>query len=467
MRKPFTILFGIVIFISGCINQGKQAPPNPPISSKPSATAVNTQMPIQPTWTPTLGKPTITSTPKLNHLDIPKWVSDPNVDVLLLPIGDYRQFNNFALVNSTTGEVYNLPDLPHGYYFWLSDGHHFGILTEGGNEIVLVNILTGKVTFHQPSRRAVQFVGVDDESTYSLISIGRKVEDPDFMLIYSWWDVSPDNHYLILDEKYDERYTLLFDLHTDETITLTDIDDNIFDIRRGWNPTGPYLGIVHSDAETGFMFSFEKDPNFRLKVYDVEHGKVIGSYKNIPFVIWSPDGTKLLYQPWEASPDIHDFLHHENPPCVFDILTGVTKCYNEAVVRHSTPTTYELTFSSAQWSPDGKKIGYIYFRIEHNSQEPYYEEQGGICLITLENNSTECLLDELEGVIQNKNPIDFWWSPNGDYLVFVIADSSPYSDDQANPEFGVININSGESFFIEEKLSLTSTPFVWRPKISP
>ncbi|MFZ5857430.1 MAG: hypothetical protein ACOYZ6_11415 [Chloroflexota bacterium] len=466
MRKPFMILFGIVIFTSGCINQGTQTPMNPPIRSKPSAAVINTQMPIQPTWTPTLVKPTRTSIPRLNHLDIPKWASDSNVDVLLLPIGDFFQFKNFALVNSDSGEIYNLPELHHGGYFWMNDGKHFGILSLDESEITLVDITTGEVTYHHPSKKAVQYVDVDTETTYSYQAIGEKVEDPGFMLVYPWWDVSANGHYLVLENPYyDPGYTRVLDLRTDEIITLTDANDGIFDIDREWSPTEAYLGIVHSDAEPGLGFGFEKKPNFSLKIYDIERGKVISVYKNIPSISWSADSRKILYQPWTES--LHnEFQYRQNPPCVFDIITGITKCYNEASVRHTTSTTYLLELGFMQWSPDGKRLGYIYYRAENKSRDSYIEEHGGICLITIENNSVNCVLERFEGNKQNKKPIDYWWSPNGRHLAFIISETSPYSDDTGNPEFGILNIARGEYIIIKKQNPFRFDVSSWRPKIS-
>ena len=466
MRKLITTLFVVAVFVSACDSQSEHIPAIPSSTSKPSIVATSTQTLVQPTWT-LKAAPTTMPTPKLDRIAIPKWVSDPDADVLLLPMGDHLQYNNFALVNSSSGEVYNLPEFNHGDYFWMSDGKHFGILSENESEILLVDIASGEITYHHPSEKAVQFVNVDTESTYAYKSIGKKVEDPEFVLVHSWWDISPDNHYFILEDPYDERYTRVLDLQTNETITVTDKDDMVFDLSRAWSPSEPYLGIVHSDEEPGMGFSFEKDPNFRLKIYDIEHGNVIGSYKNIPAVNWSPDGTKFLYQPWEESPHDHDFLHHGNPPCTFDTLTGITKCYNEAVVRHTTNTTYELTFSSMQWSPDGKMIGYIYFRIEHTPYEPYYEERGGICLITIEDNSIKCMLEEFEKQKQYLKPIAYWWSPSSEYVAFCVDESCPYCDFSNDPKIGILNINTGKSFIVGENVESRYRFGAWRPKIVP
>jgi hypothetical protein len=466
MRRLITTILGVVIFISACTSRTNQIATLPSSTPKPSITVEDTQKHIRPTQTPTFVEPTIVPTPRLNHLDIPKWASDPNVDVLLLPIGESLQFGNFALINSVSGEIYELPDLKHGGYFWMSDGKHFGVLSQSKNEITLIDIVTGDVSYHTPSERAVQFVNVDNESTYSYKAIGNSVEDPKFMLIYSWWIISSDSHYIILEDPYDERYTRVLNLQTNETITVTDKDDNIFDLGTAWSPTGAYLGIVHSDAEPGLGFSFEKEPNFRLKVYDIELGNTISVYENIPSVDWSPDGTKLLYQPWKWLPS--DGLSNlRNPPCVFDTITGITKCYNETVIRHTTTATYLLELGPMGWSPDGKIIGYIYFRAENKSQEPYYEEQGGMCLITIDDNSVKCMLEKFEGDDQRMKPSDFWWSPNGNYLAVTINDTSPYSDDVSGSKFGILDINNGRYFIIEKQDPSRFESCSWRPKINP
>jgi hypothetical protein len=459
MVKIKSILSLAVIYalLSACSSEGRQISSTPPSTLMPMTTDTITQTKIQPTRTPDPTKTPIPTRTPIANIEFPKWVSDANLEILLLVRGTGLSYKNLALANPSSGEIFNLPSLNSGGYFWTPDGKNIGLISRNKEEIILVNLATGDVSYHSVNKQATRFIRVPthlDDTPSPFKPSDPSINDPEFMLFFSWDNsVSADGHYLTYQEQWDERFTSVLDLRTKENITVTDRDDGIFDISYAWSPTGPYLGIVQNDEAPGMWFSFEREPNFILKIYDIEKGVVIGSYANIPNVIWSPDGTKFLYQPWDTHPTA--------PPCIFDIISGATKCYNGEVVRHTSATTIELTFGSLQWSPDGEMISYIYTVVENNP----YDEYGGVCLITVSDSSVRCMLEELP--INYQKAISYQWSPNSDFLVFRIDESCYYCDYATDPQIGILDISTGEYFIIGDHIDYRDVLGLWRPKIKP
>ncbi|MCH7662465.1 MAG: hypothetical protein IH859_01175 [Chloroflexi bacterium] len=92
----------------------------------------------QPTHTPT-------ATP-LSHIDVPGWLSDPDVNVLMIITELEKGQFHLTFYNAATGEKF-LPifNVDPGVYFWMPNGSAFGILTRDGKYIYLVDSESGEI----------------------------------------------------------------------------------------------------------------------------------------------------------------------------------------------------------------------------------------------------------------------------------------------------------------------------------
>ncbi len=447
MKKiSFFSIMLLLMFVIGCQNQ------NTPIkTTNSSSTPLNTTIPtitLTPVKSPTLVS--IASPTQTLSIQFPEWVKNPNTQILLIPVGTRETgYENMALYNAETGERFDVPFTEEvGDYFWMPDGSQFGFLPIDQYQVILFSIKDGTVNTVTLPDKALKFFSHNSQTNPVQVS-SSNITDPGFLIIPSWYPLSPDRKYFEYQESYDNTYTSIFDISKNQIVNISDPNDGYFDLFSAWSPNSQFLAISEVDQEPGMYYHFDTLPTFRLKIYDIYSHEMITSYKNVTFPKWSPDGNKFLFQEW-------DDWFGESPPCVFDTISGTPRCYKEALVRHKTSNVIQTTFSSLQWSPDQTMVGYIYSNIE---QVPY-DEYGGFCVIILSSEESRCMLETLE--FKGQKIIEYTWSFDSSFISFQYDTSCPYCDYSDSPKLAIANVKTGEYFSTGENMSF-HYPGLWRP----
>jgi hypothetical protein len=390
-------------------------------------------------------------------MNLPAWVTNPKTQVLLVPTGSFRDgYKNLVLVNAMTTERFDIPFFPESIdFFWMPNGSQFGILSRLEDQVTLVSIQDGNITHTTVPQSATRFVVAQSfrGPPYPIQASSSDLEDPKFLFLPSWMKLSPARNYFLYQEDYDSMYTSIFEISTGQTVIITDPNDEYFDLSSEWSPDSRYLAVAQADEEPGMLYQFENPPLFRLRVYDIASRQMVASYRNVTFPNWSPDGLKFLFQEWQ------DWFG-ESSPCIFDTISGTTKCYYDAVIQHKKTDTFHTTFSSVQWSPDQTMIGYIYFSFDQETNDEY----GGFCTITLASGDSRCMLEKFE--MEEQTIIDYSWSPDSSFISFEYDTTSPYSDDHSQPQLGIANVKTGEYFTIGDHVNRFQLG-LWRPPIDP
>lgn len=428
-------IFFFLLLAIGCNSQTE-----PSTSLPVTATIENTETP-KPTSTPTKNP---SPTPEQITIEFPEWVKNPKTQILLVPIGTRENgYENMALFNAETGEKFNIPSTAKPRrYFWVPDGSGFGFLTKSKKEITLVSIQNGIISIIPIAKGSLEFVGRDNDDADPLQITSSVFSSPDLLFLPSGYELSPNKKYFEYQEPYDNTYTSVFDISQKQIVYISDLKDEYFDLMSEWSPNSQLLAISQVGEDPGNFYSFENQPTFRLRVYDVEKQQLIASYKNVTFPKWSPDGMKFLFQEWKKYSTL--WWYAESPPCVFDSITGSTNCYYEAL------TNLNINFSSVEWSPNQEMIGYI--------------ASNSFCTITLLTSEIQCALRNIEG--ENQNVIQYIWSPNSQYISFEYDTSCAYCDYREDPQLGIANIKTGDYFLIGDNMSYSHLG-LWRPSPTP
>ncbi|MEW5872078.1 MAG: hypothetical protein AB1894_22605 [Chloroflexota bacterium] len=408
---------------------------------------------LKPNITPIKTRtPTPTSTPP-NHLDFPGWVADPDVNVLLLAMGKYEEygFENLALWNATSGERFDLPEMDIYGYFWMPDGRSIGLIWSAARGISLVNTLDGSIEHFAAQRIAKHFSyqRAPRQLPDAYVAAGQSPDDPDFSLSSTHDQNSFDKRYYLIPGSMLEGVRV-GNLATEEVLEVP-LPPGYYAYDAAWSPIQPYLGVALSDKEPGMYLYFEDSPQLVLKVYEIPSMNVVASYPDVTFPNWSPDGTRFLYQP--LSPK--DQFFWENPPCIYDIVEESTQCFYDAILRHTTPETNQLSFSSLRWQPEQQAISYVY--TQGNL------ESGGLCIRTLANNSETCFLEHFEH--PGQQIIRYQFSPDGKYVSARYDQSCPYCDYAWWPQIAIADAQSGAYFSLGEVAGYSGELGLWRPKI--
>ncbi len=236
----------------------------------------------------------------------------------------------------------------------------------------------------------------------------------------------------------------VLNLQTDEIIQITRPEDTLYNYAEAWSPKKPYLAILSGDVQPGNGLDFEQQTHLILRVYNVETAQLIGSFRNVTFPNWSPDGAKFLYHLLDNS----ELYLWESPPCTFVLLSGNSTCYTEAKIQN-----FRASFSSLSWVPDQSTISYIYF---YTNREPH-DQEGGFCLISTANRSIRCMLEEFPD--PDQNIIDYQWSPDGRYISFQYDTSCPLCDYWDHPQLGIAEVRTGQYLTVGNFVELG----LWRP----
>lgn len=431
--KRFSSLLITVFILIACQSQEDVTQTIPANTSTPEITLTSTSQPITPP------QPTQTTL----SIEFPDWVKNPDTQILLVPVGTHdKGYENMALFNAETGERFDIPFTEKERdYFWMPDGLSFGFLDKNKRQVDLFSVKGGTIINFPISKESFRFLSDDIKSLETLTISKSNLSDSSLLFLYTWDKLSVDKRYFIYQETYDENYTSVFDIYTSETIHVSNPNDEFIDLYSEWSPNSSLLAIVEVDQLPDMFTTFQVLPTFRLRIYDVESQEVVASYKNVTFPKWSQDGTKFLFQEWIKRDNF--FWYGDSPPCIFNTISGTTKCYNVG----------EGVLNSVEWSPDQRMIGYVYF-----------DGNGGFCKVLLSSDEIECILSNLE--TEDQVPLGYIWSPDSRFIVFGYDTTSPYAAYIDKPKVGIANVETGEYFSIGENVTFINLG-LWRPSLNP
>ncbi|HCK64656.1 MAG TPA: hypothetical protein DHW49_00190 [Anaerolineae bacterium] len=423
MKKLFSISF-LFIFIISCQSQAIIPSTTITLTNTPESTSTPTQSPtLIPTATQTLS------------VEFPDWVKNPDTQILLVPVGTQdKGYENLALFNAETGERFDIPFTEEvGGYVWMPDGSDFLFLTE--KEFLLFSIKGGTISRVSISKESLNFYYHNLYPTPLQVT-SSNFTDSDFLIISPWFVLSANKRFFEYQEEYSNKYTSIFDISKNQVINISDPEDEYFDLFSEFSPDSKFLAIVEVDQEPQMYYSFDIRPTFILKIYDVLTQEIVVSYQNITSPKWSPDGTKFLFQEWK---DTDYYWIAEPPPCIFDTISGETECYE-----------VNGYIADLFWSPNQAMISFIYFN-----------DQGkGFCNIKLHTKEKNCVIEKLD--IEEQMPINYLWSPDSNFIVFIYDTACPYCDYIDNPKLGIANIQTGEYFSLGDDLTYSQLG-LWRP----
>jgi len=437
----------------------------PPASLTPGLSPTNTDIEITPTQTRTphpTNAPTRASTPTATEnlwtsIALPDWVDDRNTPVLLGVYGTYPDFydapsNPMALWNGQTGEHFDI-NVPDGIgYYWLPDGSAFGLLSKDLTMAWEVNLASGLVTTFDVPASSVEFVPTSYDGLIPLKALSIPGQTG-YSYRPGWDSVSPDGRFVV--ESKDDHDILVYDLYLGKTFNLAASNNQLFNIMASWSPVEPYLAVLRSDVEVGPYYSTEGPANWSIAIYNVLNRQLLAIYDDMFWVNWSPDGTKFLYQ--RPSP-----LVWARTICVFDRLTGVSKCFEGPKIKHKANTSDEITFSSLRWLPDSRSFSYLYYTSDRSNQNV----KAGICFLTIEDGSERCILEQIDqyGGVIGEGPFTvryYWPSPDWKVLLFEIDTACDLCDFYENPRLGFVDMQTGQSIMLDAYMEIYQT--LWGP----
>jgi hypothetical protein len=461
IMKSLLLVLLIYISLASCH-------PTPLLLETPTVTHLPTHISLTETNTPEPDNTKIpsshpTSTPPqfLQSFDFPDWVNNLGISILLIAVGDInepvhrRTFDHLSMVNSRTGEHFDIYVDEISGYFWSPDGSSIGILNQDRTAFLLVDTLSGGISTHSIDENMI-YMRAENYFPEALIAYVHDSNNFDFSLISKSMVVSSDGRYVALigwknGEIYykEEDYTYVEDLFTGESIMISEEGDHIVDIDRSWIGESYQIAIAHSDIPTVFgpnCFFPESKTNYWLSIYDGETGKLRQQIDNITSAEFSRDGQKIIYRPNNQS----DFPWTD-PPCIFNMREGSERCLTEILELRPE----EETFSHFEWVPEADIVSYLYF---FATNDPY-THHGGFCTFSISSGQSECFLEDFEN--EYEVPIGYEWSPEGEFVLFISAKGSPCGDDISDLRWGILNTENGEYFFIVEMAG--NALGLWRP----
>ncbi len=224
-----------------------------------------------------------------------------------------------------------------------------------------------------------------------------------------------------------------------------------------WSPDGQMLAIERTrsvDDPTAFM----------------------GKRSISALAIYSPDGNRLAQyadvvgQHMEWSPTSpHRLLHPRaglttNSPCILDVSANSYTCLDQIVTWRE---KQEVETYNYKWSPDGSKIGFIYWTESSESGFCYVElvSTAITCPITKEDFQVDEYLEQFprDGIPRLLYVQDYDWSPDGNYIILLVDPAPPGSDDGGQEAIAVVD-SMGEilNLFVDGWHWFN---YPWRPSI--
>lgn len=464
LTRGFTF-FLIAMLLAGCEvgDEGVTATVSPMAISIPTDTNTPT-----PTMRPTsIPAPTQTPSPTpITHIDVPDWLGDPDVNVLMIETED-RENNTVSLYNAITGEKFDLPESIKrigGAFFWITNGKSVGIVSRDKQTIILINTLTGMVNYQTVSGKDLEFVGFPSQANSPLIPL---VAHSDPLLIASYTlanlglryeQISPSGKYAIQVDPVNSRYTEILDLSTWEVSRITSEDDIYYDVDFSWLPKSNYLSILQQTQPPHIYDEEIVEP--RVVLYDPERRKILSYFDGISQIEWSPDATQILFDRygsnyWGISTN---FI---NVPCTFSVLSGDTTCFDNIRTRHGSQSLWDFT-----WSPNGKLLSYTYQGL---TSDPYFET-GGLCIMTLSSKTISCPTDQITELNVSEwkqlSSVSYVWSPDSKHIAMTAGDC--VACDYLSSPVRIVILSADGSYY--HYLDGTDASYwfrgLWRPPIT-
>ena len=364
----------------------------------PTRNVVETSTPL-PSETPIAvptQRPSPTSTPE--YYDVPEWVADPTINVLLMYTEDRRGRNSAAtLVNVETGERFDIPVIsPSSFPRWwpeTGDGLYVhlssSISVDDPNPVIYgVHIVTGEV---------------------------RKFEFPS-MINNAESDTNEENDEQDLGE-VEDPYDPFDGAYPDGTDVKWSSDGQMFAV-------GKYRWVEDELAPYGTR------TEVALGIYAAD-GTFITKYETLDSRAWK-------WSPTQPNRILHPTVSNGGDiPCIWDVTTEDFECIEDIANWRD---THDAKVGNFDWSPDGNKMGFV-----------SWGNVIGFCYIDLITRNIECpisrddlLVEEYSGFTQEGVAwlwfIDYFWSPDQQYVAFVINAGPPESDDHTLTSTAIINL---------------------------
>lgn len=408
-----------------------------PITTTPTATATTTRDPNQTTDLQTLERapstpvptntprPTFTPppTPTLAFFDLPEWVTDPMVNVLLAGI-DERSHLRLSLYNAETGERFDLPinlssyDIPsrwtiteEGFFIEL---HHYIPAGSQNRLVEEINLQTGEV---------------------------RQLEIPHAFIPGVQRIISPGGRYtlhIVRNENLPPQVTII-DGTNDTRIDLSGPFSNYYkdSITARWSPDSKMVAIISDHRYEDLAQPSEH----ALSVYSAS-GEPLQEYENyFSHLNWSPTSPHQLL--------VSRLDGDLQTPCILNFSEDAPICLERIINWRD---QHEVKIHQFRWSPDGNRVSFIYWNNETMNN--------GLCYLDLGNDEIVCPITS-EHLQNEQFVILHTWSPDGRYLVVDVNPWGPESHDGGFTSLAIVS-SDGRSF---QPLGDSAHVWAWRPPI--
>lgn len=395
-----------------------------------------TMTPTRTPWPTATAEPAVTSIPE--YSDMPAWVSDPAVHVLLL-----RTVSLAMLFNAETGERLDIPigeGSPSLSWVEGEDGLSVRVGYSAAWDatswlVEEIHAVTGQLNRFEIPRQLTPGVP-------SMLSPDGRYE-----VHIMRAEGVPDAVYLVDRESGEERE--LVNSFDSQYPRVTEVE---------WSPDGQMVAIPRFYVVDDPTANYGRRSISALVVYTAD-GNKLGEHLNVigNRLEWSPTSPYRLLHPQTGMRD--------NPPCVVDVLAGSYDCLDQIV---SWREEQGVSTSNYHWSPDGNKIGFIAW--SHGS------DAGGFCYVDLPAGEIICpvtvkdlRMDEILGQFEPMchSPalyiVDYYWSPDLRYVALDVDLASPSSDFNGCDAVAVVDGGSGDFQLIMEGMMDFHDP--WRPAI--
>lgn len=417
-------------------NDGSPALQPSPIPTVKSITSIPSQPTLRLTITPsstatpaqstlsieassvTTPNPTITTsqaTPQFNLFVLPKWITAPSANILLLNFYNERA----ALVfNASTGDQQLVAlSTDKSYVGWLWQGNDLFMQIKTPNtESTVIDLRTNEYM-----KQAAANIDVLSSNGRFSIRI-NKVNGSDVVMI--------------IDNNMDTETTL-------RNPFLPTLDEPFVESATTyWSPDGRFLSVLYTKRY------FSDRLNYNLAIY-TPTGDIFRQYGNVN-TSWN--------NPWSSSLPytiLYTNGSRTTPPCVLDVIHNERTCLstinNWAVER-------DVILFNSIWSPSDNQISFLYGQSE--------KFESGLCIFDLDFESISCPITTVD--LQANEPLFArmqFWSPDGRHLI-LFADELGWMDVIGPQQVAIVDIEEGSfQFFDGDYTWPTGNP--WRPLLSP
>ena len=427
-----------------------------PHATKPAAT------PLGSTSTPVL--PTAT---KSVQLDLPDWLSDPNIEVFSTVTGNLDS-QHFQLVffNAVTNERYNAPQSlisDAGAYFWHSSGKSFGLVSKDGKTISLIDMVNATVSIHATNPKITEYIRIEDSQgypPYPVFALGHPSDEEKFTLFENQYfnnrPISLDGQYIASLDRSDYLSVIIEDRAGGHSNRIFFPDNDLFFSRFEWSPKENLLALVRTSRKPGIMYDWDQLPELKysLAIYDPATNSWISSFPNVAEAIWSPDGKMILYDR-QGNVGRYTPYDYDSTPCVLTLKSKTTNCQSFVRQRHG-----KIQLHDFNWMPSGSEIIYVYETGDNIIES-------GFCIANITSKGIVCPSEVFSDILKEKRLtiLDYSVSPTGNFIIVYIDDSCIGCDYQTRPEILKFETNSGNYQFLDLVPYLGDSG-LWRPAIT-